>query len=201
MKLSRDFYLRDDVVAISSDLLGKVLCTRLNGELTKAIIVETEAYAGVTDKASHAYGDRRTKRTEPIYGQGGTAYVYLCYGLHHLFNVVTNQAETPHAVLIRAGIPLSGTERMLKRRNKEKVDKALLAGPGSLAKALGITTDHTGLSLMHGQIWIEDQGFEIDDDSLRVGPRVGVDYAGDDALRPYRFRLGTHQAESLVEMY
>ena len=198
MKLSRDFYLRDDVVAIGCDLLGKVLCTRFNGELTKAIIVETEAYAGVTDKASHAYGDRRTRRTEPIYGQGGTAYVYLCYGLHHLFNVVTNQAETPHAVLIRAGIPMSGTERMLKRRNKAKADKTLLAGPGSLAKALGITTDHTGISLMNGHIWIEDQDVEIIADSVRVGPRVGVDYAGDDALRPYRFRLSAHQTELLA---
>ena len=198
MKLSRDFYLRDDVVAIGCDLLGKVLCTRFNGELTKAIIVETEAYAGVTDKASHAYGDRRTRRTEPIYGQGGTAYVYLCYGLHHLFNVVTNQAEIPHAVLIRAGIPMSGTERMLKRRNKAKADKTLLAGPGSLAKALGITTDHTGISLMNGHIWIEDQDVEIIADSVRVGPRVGVDYAGDDALRPYRFRLSAHQTELLA---
>lgn len=197
MKLPPSFYVTDDVVAVARDLLGKVLCTRLNSELTKAIIVETEAYAGVTDKASHAYGGRRTKRTEPIYAQGGTAYVYLCYGLHHLFNVVTNVAETPHAVLIRAGIPMTGTELMLKRRNTAKVDKTLLAGPGSLAKALGITTDHTGLSLMNGQIWIEDRGIEIDEDSVLVGPRVGVDYAGDDALRPYRFRTEVCQPESL----
>ena len=197
MKLPPSFYVKDDVVAVARDLLGKVLCTRLNSEMTKAIIVETEAYAGVTDKASHAYGGRRTKRTEPIYGQGGTTYVYLCYGLHHLFNVVTNEEETPHAVLIRAGIPMSGTDLMLKRRNKAKADKSLLAGPGSLAKALGITTDHTGLSLMNGQIWIEDRGIEIDDDSVIVGPRVGVDYAGDDALRPYRFRTEVCQPESL----
>ena len=198
MRLSASFYAKDDVVAVARDLLGKVLCTRLNGQLTKAIIVETEAYAGVTDKASHAYGGRRTKRTEPIYGQGGTAYVYLCYGLHHLFNVVTNQAETPHAVLIRAGIPVTGTGRMLKRRNRAKVDKTLLAGPGSLAKALGITIEHTGLSLMNGQIWIEDHGTDVADDAVTIGPRVGVDYAGEDALRPYRFRLSILQAESLV---
>ena len=200
MRLSASFYAKDDVVAVARDLLGKVLCTRLNGQLTKAIIVETEAYAGVTDKASHAYGGRRTKRTEPIYGQGGTAYVYLCYGLHHLFNVVTNQEETPHAVLIRAGIPVTGTGRMLKRRNRAKVDKTLLAGPGSLAKALGITIEHTGLSLMNGQIWIEDHGTDVADDAVTIGPRVGVDYAGEDALRPYRFRLSILQAESLVEM-
>ena len=198
MRLSASFYAEDDVVAVARDLLGKVLCTRLNGQPTKAIIVETEAYAGVTDKASHAYGGRRTKRTEPIYGQGGTAYVYLCYGLHHLFNVVTNQAETPHAVLIRAGIPVTGTGRMLKRRNRAKVDKTLLAGPGSLAKALGITIEHTGLSLMNGQIWIEDHGTDVADDAVTIGPRVGVDYAGEDALRPYRFRLSILQAESLV---
>ncbi len=197
MKLPPSFYATDDVVAVARDLLGKVLCTRLNSELTKAIIVETEAYAGVTDKASHAYGNKRTKRTEPIFGQGGTAYVYLCYGLHHLFNVVTNEEETPDAVLIRAGIPMIGTELMLKRRNKARADKTLLAGPGSLAKALGITTDHTGLSLMNGQIWIEDRGIEIDDDSVLVGPRVGIDYAGDDALRPYRFRTEVCQPESL----
>ncbi len=200
MRLSASFYAKDDVVAVARELLGKVLCTRLNGQLTKAVIVETEAYAGVTDKASHAYGGRRTKRTEPIYGQGGTAYVYLCYGLHHLFNVVTNQEETPHAVLIRAGIPVTGTGRMMKRRNRAKVDKTLLAGPGSLAKALGITIAHTGLSLMNGQIWIEDHGTDVADDAVTIGPRVGVDYAGEDALRPYRFRLSKLQAESLVEM-
>lgn len=196
-KLIKAFYLRSDVVNISRELLGKVLCAKINGALTKIIITETEAYAGVTDRASHAYGGKRTKRTEVIFGEGGTAYVYLCYGIHHLFNVVTNKAGTPHAVLIRAGIPMMGAELMLKRRNKAKVDKTLLAGPGSLAKALGITTDHTGASLLDGQIWIEDRGIEIDDDSVLVGPRVGIDYAGDDALRPYRFRTSVCQPESL----
>jgi DNA-3-methyladenine glycosylase len=197
MKLSRDFYLRDDVVAISNQLLGKVLCTRLNGDLTKAIITETEAYAGVTDKASHAYGNRRTKRTEPMFGEGGTAYVYLCYGIHFLFNVVTNTSDIPHAILIRAGIPLTGTEIMLERRNKATVDKTLLGGPGSLAKALGITTDHTGLSLFDNQIWVEDQGLEIGEDSVLVGPRVGVDYAAEDAALPYRFRADEFIQQSL----
>ena len=187
MTLSPSFYLQGDVVAVARDLLGKVLCTRLNGELTRAIIVETEAYAGVTDKASHAYGGRRTKRTEPLFGHGGIAYVYLCYGIHHLFNVVTNEAETPHAVLIRAGTPMTGTKRMLRRRKKKDLDKTLLAGPGSLAKALGITTDHTGLSLMNGQIWIEDHGISVAAEEILTGPRVGIDYADEDVTRPYRF--------------
>jgi DNA-3-methyladenine glycosylase len=198
VKLCRKFYLRDDVVAISRDLLGKVLCTQIDGAPSKMIITETEAYAGVSDKASHAYSGRRTKRTEPLFGDGGVAYVYLCYGIHHLFNVVTNKYDVPHAVLIRAGEPLSGTDVMLQRRGKTKLDKALLAGPGSLAKALGITTGHSGLNLMNGRIWIEDHGTDVADDAVTIGPRIGVDYAGEDALRPYRFRLSIPQTESLV---
>ena len=188
MILSTTFYTQKDVVNVARDLLGKVLCTDLSGELTAAIIVETEAYEGVTDKASHAFGGRRTKRTEPMFGPGGRAYVYLCYGIHHLFNVVTNTDGTPHAVIIRAGPPLSGLVLMLQRRSKSNADKTLLAGPGSLAKALGITTEHTGVSLVDSHIWIEDQGIEVGDDAVIASPRIGVDYAGDDAQRPYRFR-------------
>ena len=197
MILGSDFYLRDDVVTISRDLLGKVLCTDIDGTLTRLMITETEAYAGVSDKASHACGGRRTRRTEPMFSEGGTVYVYLCYGIHHLFNVVTNRAGTPHAVLIRAGKPVSGTERMLQRRKKKTADKSLLAGPGSLARAMGITTHDTGCSLLDGPIWIEDHGIDVDDDSISVGPRVGVDYAGDDALRPYRFRTAADPPEWL----
>ena len=187
MKLAQDFYSRDDVVAISRDLLGKVLCTNIDGNLTSAAITETEAYAGITDKASHAYGDRRTRRTEPIYGPGGHAYVYLCYGIHHLFNVVTNVAGIPHAVLIRAGKPLDGIDAMLVRRNKSTVDKSFLAGPGSTAKALGITTALTGVSLESDAVWIEDRNLTIGEASIQVGPRIGIDYAEEDAELPYRF--------------
>ena len=189
LKLPRQYYLHDDVVAISRDLLGKVLCTRLNGCTTKAQIIETEAYAGVTDKASHAYGDRRTRRTEPMYGAGGHAYVYLCYGLHHLFNVVTGGVGTPHAVLVRAGRPLQGIEEMLARRDKTRIDNKLMAGPGTMSQALGITTALTGTSLTGGTIWIEDAMADVDPETIRVGPRVGIDYAGEHAGLPYRFRL------------
>ncbi len=188
MKLDTEFYLRDDVVVIARELLGKVLCTRIGGELTKIVIAETEAYAGVTDKASHAYGGRRTKRTEPMFNRGGIAYVYLCYGIHHLFNVVTNLEGTPHAVLVRAGEPLIGTSLMLERRDRTAVDATLLGGPGSLAKAAGITTDFTGSSLASTEIWIEDHELPIADSSVTAGARVGVDYAAEDALLPYRFR-------------
>jgi DNA-3-methyladenine glycosylase len=187
--LPQSFYLREDVTAISRDLLGKVLCTEIGGERTCVVITETEAYAGITDKASHAYGDRRTRRTEPMYGHGGAAYVYLCYGIHHLFNVVTNVAGVPHAVLVRAGRAHSGLPVMLERRGKPAPDRSLLAGPGSLARALGITTALTGSSLLDGPIRIEDHGLCVDDARVSVGPRVGIDYAAEDAGRPYRFRL------------
>lgn len=187
--LPRSFYLKDDVVAVSRDLLGKVLCTEIHGQRTAVVITETEAYAGVTDRASHAFGDRRTPRTEPMYESGGTAYVYLCYGIHHLFNVVTSQSGVPHAVLVRAGEVQSGLDIMLERRGKNAADRTLLAGPGSLAQALGITTALTGSSLLEGPVWIEDHGVQVDDAQISVGPRVGIDYAAEDAARPYRFRL------------
>ena len=186
-KLPSSFYQRDDVVLISRELLGKVLCTEFGGMLTKVVITETEAYAGVTDRASHAFGGRRTNRTEPMYGQGGTAYVYLCYGIHHLFNVVTGEPGVPCAVLVRAGSVLVGEDIMLLRRGKKKADRSLLAGPGSLARALGITTDSTGGSLFDGNIWIEDHGLRVHSRDVSSGPRVGVDYAAEDAARPYRF--------------
>jgi len=189
VKLPQTFYLRDDVVTISRDLIGKVLCTRIGATVTKAIITETEAYAGITDKASHAYGGRRTRRTEPMYGPGGTVYVYLCYGIHHLFNVVTNEADIPHAVLVRGGKPLEGIDTILKRRKKHAIDKSLLAGPGTLAQGLAITTALSGTSLLDGAIWIEDHGIAVDPQSLQTRPRVGVDYAGEDAARPYRFLI------------
>jgi DNA-3-methyladenine glycosylase len=186
-RIAHNFYLRDDVVKISVELLGKVLCTDIDGQITKTVITETEAYAGETDKASHAYGGRRTKRTEPMYGEGGLAYVYLCYGIHHLFNVVTNKADVPHAVLIRAARPQVGIETMLIRRGKQQQDKTLLAGPGSLAKALGITTELTGSSLSDGTVWVEDHNIKVTNSEISAGPRVGVDYAEEDAARPYRF--------------
>ena len=187
LKLPPDFYTRADVVAVARDLLGKVLCSRIDGRVTKAIITETEAYAGVGDRASHAYGGRRTSRTEPMYREGGIAYVYLCYGIHHLCNVVTSGEDDPQAVLLRAGDPLAGIEDMLERRGKSKARKDLLAGPGSLAQALGIRTNLSGASLLGDEVWIEDQGIHIANDSIAVGPRIGIDYAGQDAERPYRF--------------
>ncbi len=177
------------MIDVARDLLGKVLCTRIDGRTTSAVITETEAYAGPEDRASHAFGGRRTRRTEPMFAAGGVAYVYLCYGIHHLFNVVTSVEEDPKAVLIRAGSPVTGVRHMLARRQRERVDARLLGGPGSLARALGIRTDMTGTRLTGTRIWIEDQALAVPRNAITTGPRIGVDYAGDDASLPYRFRV------------
>ncbi len=187
MILPESFYTRKDVVRIAQELLGKVLVTNIDGMYTSGMIVETEAYAGAADRASHAHGNRRTKRTEIMFWQGGMAYVYLCYGIHHLFNVVTNMRDVPHAVLIRAVEPLDGIEHMLERRGKEKLTPSLTAGPGAMSMALGIHTSQTGKSLLDNEIYIEDRGFRIPPKDIVPGTRVGVAYAREDAYLPYRF--------------
>ncbi len=186
-KIEAPFYLQSDVLQIAKELIGKILVTNFNTILTADRIVETEAYNGVVDKASHSYGGRRTNRTEIMYAQGGVSYVYLCYGIHHLFNVVCNVANTPQAVLIRALEPLVGIEDMLIRANKKILDNTLTKGPGNVCKALGITTKHTGGSLLQEKIYIVDDGFTYDDSNIMATPRIGVDYAGEHAQLPYRF--------------
>lgn len=186
-KLDFDFYQQDNVLKISEELIGKVLVTKWNGVITSGRIVECEAYAGAMDKASHAVGGRRTRRTEIMYAKGGVAYVYLCYGIHQMFNVVTNKADTPHAILIRALEPMKGIETMLERTGKEKQDNTLTRGPGNVCKALGIHTTHTGISLRSQELFIADDGFAYAKKEIFTSPRIGVDYAGADALLPYRF--------------
>ena len=188
-KLPAKFYKRGDVLAISKDLLGKVLCTQFDDNLTSGIIVETEAYAGETDRASHAYGGKRTPRTEIMYASGGRAYIYLCYGIHHLFNVVTNIEGIPHAILIRAIKPTNGIKIMLQRRNKKTVNQSLPAGPGTLTKALGITVENSGVSLKDNLIWLEDQNIYYSNQDIIASPRVGVQYAGKDAQNSWRFQI------------
>lgn len=187
MKLSKAFYLQPDVVALARELLGKVLVTHFDRKTTSGIIIETEAYNGIVDRASHAYNARRTVRNEHMYCEGGTSYVYICYGLHHLFNVVTNSKDIPQAILIRAIKPLEGIETMLKRRNKATVDKTLCGGPGTLSVALGINKIHSGLNLSANKIWIEDRAIEVNSKDVKITPRIGVESAGNDALLPYRF--------------
>ncbi|SMO92948.1 DNA-3-methyladenine glycosylase [Gracilimonas mengyeensis] len=188
-KLPRSFYERDDVVQISRELIGKVLCTNFDGVVTSGIITETEAYNGRTDRACHAYPEVRTKRTETMYGAPGHAYVYLCYGIHHLFNIVTNQEGLADAILVRSLQPVEGIDKMLERRNKEKAAPVITNGPGKLSQALGITTDYDKTDLGGDTIWIEDRGLEQDSQAIEASTRIGVDYAGEHAKLPWRFTL------------
>jgi DNA-3-methyladenine glycosylase len=191
-KLPLDFYQRGNVLDVARDLMGKILVTRWNREITSGRIVEVEAYEGVIDRASHAFGGRRTSRNEIMYRDGGFAYVYLCYGVHHLFNVVTHFENTPHAVLIRALEPLEGMDLMLERSGKQRVDRTLARGPGNLSRALGITTAHTGHLLTGDRMYLASDGFTYADDEIGRSPRIGVEYAGPHALWPYRFFVKGH---------
>ncbi len=185
-KLPISFYDRTDSTLIAKELIGKVLCTRINGVFTSGIIVETEAYRGHNDRASHAAKGIPTPRTAIMYGPPGIAYVYLCYGIHHLFNVVTNGPQRADAVLIRALEPLEGREKMLESRALAKMEPRVTMGPGSLSKAMGIDRTLNGASVLDDEVWIEEPKLQTQY-QIVSGPRVGVDYAGEDALLPWRF--------------
>lgn len=186
MKLPREFYTHNNVLSITRNLLGKYLFTRIDGIITGGYIVEAEAYNGVVDKASHAYGNRQTPRTQTMYQLGGISYVYLCYGIHEMFNVVTSVEGQPHAVLIRAIVPTHGIEEMMLRRGMNMLKPNITSGPGSVAKALGISRKINAFALQGDVIWIEDRGLTFTDDEIKAVPRVGVSYAAEDALLPYR---------------
>ena len=190
-RLKAPFFQREDVLQISKELLGKVLVTQFDHNRTAGIIVETEAYRAPDDKASHAYQNRFTNRTKVMFEKGGIAYVYLCYGIHHLFNVVTAKKGLAHAVLIRAIEPLDGIETMLQRRQFDQLKPQLTAGPGVMSKALGITTANTAVDMTHpnSKIWIENHNIAINSENIIASPRVGIDYAEECAHWDWRFRI------------
>lgn len=198
-KLDDTFYCRANVVRIAAELIGKVVVSQFDGLFTSGRIVETEAYAGETDMASHARNGLRTARTEIMYAPGGSAYVYLCYGIHHMFNVVTNKKDIPHAILIRALEPVSGIEIMLNRTGKTKHDNTLTRGPGNVAKAMGIFTKHSGMRLTGNKLFIANDGYMVPSKNIAVTKRIGVDYAGKDAALPYRFILKNNQYVSIAK--
>lgn len=188
-KLPFSFYQNEDVNELAIQLLGKRLFTLIDGKLAGGMIVETEAYKGLEDKASHAYGGRYTDRTKVMYENGGLSYVYLCYGIHHLFNVVTAAKGTPHAVLIRGLEPVAGLELMLERRGMAVLKPNVTAGPGALAKAMGIDRLLNWKDLGGEEIWIEEAMPGEVFPEVVAGPRIGVDYAADHALLPWRYYL------------
>jgi DNA-3-methyladenine glycosylase len=186
-KLKREYYLGDNVVSIARSLLGKTLMTNIKGVITGGKIIETEAYSGLVDKASHAWPNKKTARTEVMFEPGGIAYVYLCYGIHRLFNIVTNVTGKPDAVLVRAIEPTVGIEHIIKRRNAKKLTEKLSSGPAKVSLCLGIDLDHNTQPLTGRKIWIEN-GIE-NHHSIVETTRIGVDYAGEDALLPWRFYI------------
>jgi|SRR6185437_12303450 len=188
-KIPLSFYSRKDVVLIAKELVGKILVTNFDGVITSGRIVETEAYVAHTDKASHSFGGKRTARNEHMYADAGTAYVYICYGMHQMMNIVTNEKNIPDAVLIRAVEPIEGINIMLKRTGKKLLDKTLTRGPGNVGKALGIFKQHSGNHLFGNEIYLMDDHFKIDPEQIGTSARIGVESAGADALRPYRFYL------------
>lgn len=191
MIISRSFYTRSDVLQIAKDLLGKVLVSSIGGITTSGIIVETEAYRAPDDRACHAYQNKRTERTETMFKLGGIAYVYICYGIHHLFNVVTGEDGMAHAVLIRAVEPLEGKSVMKSRRKITQIIPSLTNGPGKFTEAMSITKDHNAVELFNAQsiIHIRDMSISVDHNEILTGPRVGMGNIGESALRPWRFRV------------
>ena len=185
-KLPREFYTRPDVLEVARDLLGKKLVVPgKNGARVACIVVETEAYRGPEDKASHAYNGRRTSRAETMYGIGGTAYVYFVYGMYHQFNVVTNVAEVPHAILVRAVEPSEGLD-IIRRRRRGRSEYELTSGPGRLCLALGIDRKLDKADLLGDRVWIEE-GVSISPRQIARGPRIGIDYAEEWVKKPWRF--------------
>ena len=185
-RLPREFYTRPNVLHVARDLLGSLLVIpNRNGKRVSGRIVEVEAYRGPQDRAAHSYGGRRTKRTETMYGIGGTAYVFFVYGMYYQFNVVTGAAETPHAVLIRAVEPVEGIELMRKRRHRQP-DHNLTNGPGKLCIALGIDRKLDAANLLGRSVWIEE-GESVRRSQIATGPRIGIDYAAEWKEKPWRF--------------
>ena len=186
-RLQKSYFLGHDVLAIARDLLGKYLFTMKDGQLAGGIISEVEAYKGTADKASHAYGGRRTRRNEMMYHEGGVVYMYLCYGMHNMLNFVANKEDVPDAVLIRGINPTHGEELMLRRTGKSRMSRDIGSGPGKVSKLLGLTVADNGCPLTGDTVWVEDRGLQIPDNQIEITSRIGVDYAGEDALLPYRF--------------
>ena len=185
-RLPRDFYTRPDVLEIARDLLGKKLVVpHRNGSRVAGIIVETEAYRGPEDRASHAYNGRRTPRTETMYGIGGTAYVYFVYGMYNQFNVVTGVEDTPHAILVRAVEPIEGLD-IMQRRRRGRSEYELTSGPGRLCLAMGIDRKLDKADLLGDRVWIEE-GTSVSPRQIARGPRIGIDYAEKWITKPWRF--------------
>jgi DNA-3-methyladenine glycosylase len=187
MKLPESFFKSDDVVQLSAKLLGKLLYTYIDGQLAGGIIVETEAYRGPEDRGSHAYNNRRTPRNEIMYAEGGVVYMYICYGIHDMLNIVTGRKGDSHAILIRALEPVVGLDIMRLRRGFDTDDRRLCKGPGALARAMGLNKTHNGLSVSGDEIWIEENTDFKPAEQIVSAPRIGLNIDEPYKSIPWRF--------------
>jgi DNA-3-methyladenine glycosylase len=185
-KLIRRDYADPRPTRAARFFLGKFLCVGAQDGYAEGMITETEAYGGPQDAASHAFGNRRTARTEIMFAPGGVAYVYLCYGLHRLFNIVTGPRDVPQAVLVRA-VQITAGQEVVRDRRPRVAEKDWASGPGRVCAALGIGMHHNGRDLSSETIWIEDRGVIPPRREVKRTPRIGVNYAGIWALKPWRF--------------
>ncbi|MEJ7693728.1 DNA-3-methyladenine glycosylase [Daejeonella sp.] len=192
-KLPLEFYQQTDVVSVARQLLGKHVYSLIDGKLTGGIIVETEAYRGPDDRGSHAYNDKRTTRNEMMYSAGGVAYMYICYGIHDMLNIVTGTDGMSHAALIRAIEPTEGLDIIRIRRGIFDQNRRLCKGPGALANALGLTKVHNGADLQGDAVWLTDESTHYDDDQIIASARVGMNFDGPYKTIPWRFYVKGNQ--------
>jgi len=211
-RLGREFYIRDGLT-VARELIGKTLVHRVDGVELGGIITETEAYMGVTDRASHAYGGRRTKRTETMYLQGGYAYVYRIYGIYVCMNITAGEEGSAEAVLIRGVFPLDGIADMYDRYRKygrrsgmKDCEHELSCtdvykctnGPGKLCIAMGISMDDNRSDMLSDSFFVRDDGYCADE--ILCSPRIGIDYAGEAALYPWRFHAEMKNALPMLSL-
>lgn len=196
MRLNREFFARDTLI-VSKELLGKVLVREIGGIKLKAKIVETEGYIGAIDKASHAYGGKKTARVEPLYGMPGISYVFSIYGMYVCFNIITKEEGSPEGVLIRAVEPIQGFEQIAQNRFSlsynellPKYIKNLTNGPSKLCIALGISKErHNFMDLITSdELYVED-GEKINIEDIVETTRVGIDYAEEAVYFPWRYYI------------
>lgn len=196
-RLARSFY-QQDPVTVARQLLGCTLVHIVDGQRLAGRVVETEAYLGVEDKAAHSYGGRRTARVEPMYADGGTSYVFFTYGMHHCFNVVTQEKNEPTAVLLRALEPTEGITSMQTHRAAARRERDLCNGPAKLCQALGIDRKSNARDLTTDKaLWIESASVQTSEDEIVASPRVGIAYAEEWVDKSLRFTLRDHPCVSV----
>lgn len=192
-KLKRSFFARD-TLTVAQELLGKILVHHTEGQAFKGMIVETEAYLGLSDKAAHSYGGKITKRVETMYKQPGTAYVYFIWGMHYCLNLITAKEGVPEGVLIRAIEPIENKDQMVFNRFHKRMEELssyqkrnITNGPGKLTQAMKIDGHLNNADLCQDILYVEegfDQSFEI-----QTTKRIGIDYAQEAVDYPYRFYI------------